>query len=555
MSLMKQALVAGVVICGMLSPAIPAAASAGHGPPGSPKSDAEDGALAFDPAAYTELTVTVDGQPMAVRWYREICYVADPILMAKTQNGREIANPECGYQSMNVFVPESSAENPRTAIYFAVNNSGWMASYIRASVTDGAAYDSTASNVGAALKAGYVFVDVASRSRGIVAADGTYPGKSPAAVVDAKAAVRYLRLNDSAMPGSAERIVVNGTSGGGALTAALAASGNSRDYDTYLADVGAAGISSKRRSTIRDDVFAANAYCPITDLGNADIAYEWLFTTLGTRATTRQDPAPATSAAIAADYPAYLKSLGLRDAAGRKLTADTMLKMIRDEVARSAETFMKAAPTNVVPDLGETVPSVGLVNDWIDVDNDRDKVVSIDMTKYLAFVVKQRALKPAPAFDQVGVNGLTGGETNLFGTDEQVYSNFTAYAWNNNSIAGDGTGVDDTGLTWARFLRQRGTVVDEQVDLIDPMHYIGTNADTAPYWYVRHGTRDRDTAFTVSINLDSALESDRSVKEVDYQLAWDKPHAGNYDVPEAMAWIAGALREAGPVKAPTTHGH
>ena len=139
---------------------------------------------------------------------------------------------------MNVFVPESVVANQRTPIYFAVNNAGWATSYIRASVNAGATYNSATSNVGAALKAGYVFIDVANRSRNLLGADGSYPGKSPAAAVDAKAAVRYLRLNDTAMPGSAERIVINGTSGGGALVSILGASGNSPEYLPYLAQIG-----------------------------------------------------------------------------------------------------------------------------------------------------------------------------------------------------------------------------------------------------------------------------------------------------------------------------
>lgn len=186
-----------------------------------------DRLLTFDKSKFTTLTVTIDGQSVPVRWYKEVCYVAKPILTATTQTGlfgtTTIANPQCGYQSMNIFVPESAANNQNTAIYFAVNNGGWMASYVGANVTNGASYNSATSNVGAALKAGYVYVDVGTRSRGVVAADGSYPGKSPAAVVDAKAAIRYLRLNDAVMPGSAERIVVNGTSGGGALSSIIGA--------------------------------------------------------------------------------------------------------------------------------------------------------------------------------------------------------------------------------------------------------------------------------------------------------------------------------------------
>jgi hypothetical protein len=76
------------------------------------------------------------------------------------------------------------------------------------------------------------------------------------------------------------------------------------------------------------------------------------------------------------------------------------------------------------------------------------------------------------------------------------------------------------------------------------MRYIGTNTQTAPYWYVRHGTRDRDTSFIISINLSRALQADKRVKDVNYALSWNQPHAGNYDVPEAMAWIAGVLKAA-----------
>ena len=69
-----------------------------------------DSALAFDKNQYTSLTITIDGQPMAVRWYKEICYVARPQLMAATQVGFggpvTIANPIVGDQAMTAeFAP------------------------------------------------------------------------------------------------------------------------------------------------------------------------------------------------------------------------------------------------------------------------------------------------------------------------------------------------------------------------------------------------------------------------------------------------------------------
>ncbi|MFE9808596.1 subtype B tannase [Streptomyces sp. NPDC005548] len=550
-----------------------AGTGAGHSRESVKGTDPQDAALAFDSTAYTTITVSVDGRPMNVRWYKEICYAASPVAAAAQQpsgpggGSTTIPNTACGYESMNVFVPESAFRNQQAPIYFAVNNSGWMASYLKASVTNGASYTSATSNVGAALKAGYVFADVANRSRGLIGADGTSPGKAPAAVVDAKAAVRYLRLNDAAMSGSAERIVVNGTSGGGALSSILGASGNSDEYNPYLAAIGAAGIDAKDRSTLRDDVFAVNAYCPITDLGNADSAYEWLYNILGTRDTTSENPSPVDAAAIAAQFPAYEKNLGLRNPDGSRLTAANMLDTIRQEVIRSAETYLKADPANTIPPLGGTfeIQSGGpggppttksYVNDWIDADNTTGKVLSVDMAKYLAFVATQATLKTTPAFDAVGVNGNTtsGTETNLFGPPTQKYMNYTEYSWNHNNVAGDGSGIDDVGLTWDQYTSKKSTTVDDQVHLIDPMDFVGTGADTAPNWYVRNGTRDRDTAFIISLNLDRALEADKQVKNVNYQLAWNQPHAGNYDVPEAMAWVADVVRKAGTPLAPGHHG-
>ena len=107
-------------------------------------------------------------------------------------------------------------------------------------------------------------------------------------------------------------------------------------------------------------MFAVNAYCPITDLGNADAIYEWLFNVLNTRdATTTRTPSPATAAAIAAQFPAYEASLGLHNPDRSALTAANMLDTLQAEVIRSAETYMKADPANTIPALGENFVITG----------------------------------------------------------------------------------------------------------------------------------------------------------------------------------------------------
>jgi hypothetical protein len=183
------------------------------------------------------------------------------------------------------------------------------------------------------------------------------------------------------------------------------------------------------------------------------------------------------------------------------------------------------------------------------------------MANYLHFLATQASLKPAPAFDRYGVLDDTdnGTESTLFGTSDMLYQNFAPWSWANNNVGGDDSGTDDTGLSLAQYLRRPSSTLDDQLKLINPMAYIGTNADAAPYWYVRVGTRDRDTAPLVSLNLDRKLLQDRSIKDVDYHLAWMQPHAGNYDVPEAMAWIgrslaAGDRAHTPPAAQPTKPG-
>ena len=49
----------------------------------------------------------------------------------------------------------------------------------------------------------------------------------------------------------------------------LGATGNESDYAPYLQEIGAADA--------RTDIYAVSAYCPITDLDHADMAYEWSY--------------------------------------------------------------------------------------------------------------------------------------------------------------------------------------------------------------------------------------------------------------------------------------
>ena len=530
---------------------------------GSDVASANDAKLKFDPATYTTVSVTLDGVSTKLRQYR-IVYVANPIKMATAQaalggNSTVTLADPYAYQTMIVSVPEDKVTDQKAALYFLVNNGGWWASPVSTTISDGAKFVSTSDtdNIGAALKAGYVVVNVGTRSRGGARAeDGSWAGKAPAPVVDAKAAIRYLRLNDASMPGSAERIIVTGTSGGGGLTSAVSASGNSADYLPYLAEVGAAGVSGSgvaATSSLKDDVFAAVAYCPINNLGNADAGYEWEYNAVRSDSNTGAlggaaysvGAQPAASKAIAGTFAAYVNSLGLKLDNGTALTTanlrDVTQALVQQEIER------QLAKGTVVPQLGGNFVTsrATLANDWLTWSGTGTSatVTGLDYAKFVRYVASNQALKTVVAFDAVGVTGNPNisGETNLFGTPAQQYTNFTEWSWVNNAVKGDGSGVDDTGLAWAQYLASSTNTLAAQLRLINPLAYLNTAADSAPYWYVRHGMVDRDTAFAMQTLLYYAIKNDPSVKDVSFKLPYLVGHSGNYDVQEAFAWIKAKL--------------
>ncbi len=544
----------------------PALAIPGCDSGGSDRSEVSiDNALRFEEASVSEDTfqVTLDGvTPVEVTRYT-VTYVAQPVDAAGLSGG----NPY-GYQSMAIYASSDAVNDPAAAIILSVNNGGWMRSELDwgfrghdPAMQAGDDFDSTEDKIGVALSRGYVYVDVGTRSRGALGADGSHIGKSPAAVVDAKAAIRYLRLNDAVLPGDSEKIVITGTSGGGALAVAVAASGNSPDYYPYLKGIGAAGFDAEGSSTLDDDVHAVIAYCPITDLGHADIAYEWQFN--GVRAVGDSLAGPGggrpwgiptlgqemldASGELKSQYPEYLAGLGLAFADGTALTADTMPDAISAYAKASVEAAIAAGVP--VPDAGEAWDTSSwpsgvseAVNDWFDIADDGETVTVTSYENFLAWVETTASLKGVPSFDTTGTlamgSSIETGESNLFGAEDQVYSNFTQWTWDNNAVPGDGSGPDDTDLVWEQYIG--GSELFNQIRLIDPIAFLTDteSGDSAPYWYVRHGLRDRDTAFAIQMELFFSLENDTSVLDANTALSYGVGHAGNYDVREAYGWLA-----------------
>ena len=512
--------------------------------------------LTFDPSKGEAGELTTAGGVVKYTAYRDIYYVTNV--------------EDSVYQKMNIFVPENATQESPILVK---NN---VAGYHECKAGD----VRSGSVEGRALAKGYVVVlpGVRGSSSTVTNADGskTYTGRAPKGLLDLKAVVRYLRHFDKQMLGSAERIVTDGTSAGGAMSSLQGATGNNPAYEELLQAMGAAQE--------RDDIFAAVCFCPITDLDHADAAYEWLYGETASRAA-QSEAVRKVSAELAAQYPAYINSLNLKDRNGNAVTADNYADIVKAELIRSAQRAQDAGAT--IPDsIGFTVASSGggrpggmmggprgqrderpqaipegeMLDPLMAVNDDGtnaftpdgrptggppskeggpqrggmpmggggmggpgsgSSISDLDLQTYLNYVSSKERLKGVPAFDSqmtnAPISGSASAENQEFGDAEGNNVNFTDYAAGLNGLT-----VSDE--------------VKQNVYLLNPMNFIDDPKTTvAPHWYIRHGSVDRDTSFPVSINL--AYKLMNAGKDVNYLLAWNRPHSGDYSLDELFDWL------------------
>jgi len=487
--------------------------------------------LNFNLNKYVSKETEVNGQKIKYRAYENIVYVKNPI--------------DKEYQNMNIYIPEEYFNNlsignyntNNAPIFFPNTVGGYMPG--KADKV-GLGRDGKANSLTYALSKGYIVAAPGARGRTLTDGKGTYTGKAPAAIVDLKAAVRYLYLNDEIMPGDANKIISNGTSAGGALSALLGATGNSQDYLPYLQEIGAADT--------RDDIFAVSAYCPITNLENSDSAYEWMYN--GVNSYSRMEITRNTSAQEYNDrsltrstiqgnlsdeeieisnklknlFPTYLNNLKLRDDGGNLLTLD-----------KNGNGNFKTYLANIIRDSANRALKEGKdiseFNKAFTIEN--NKVVAVDLDVYTHIGDR---MKSPPAFDSLTA---TSGENNLFGDKKSDNKHFTKFSFDINNKAA----VEY--FSEGKFNDKNNKIVIPKmadkniIKMMNPMSYINNNTSTK-YWRIRHGAIDKDTSLAIPAIL--ALKLKNSGKIVDFSSPWEQGHGGDYDLEELFNWIEKVIK-------------
>lgn len=437
-------------------------------------------------------TFEMNGKTVAYRAFENIVYVLKPT--------------DTRYQVMNIYIPEAYYQNQsidgfnaQTAPIFFPNNVGGYMPAEAGKPELNQRSGNTPNAIMVALSKGYVVASAGARGR------TEANGRAPAAIVDLKAAVRYLKANDKSMAGDANKIITNGTSAGGALSALLGTSGNASEFEPYLQNLGAAQAN--------DTVFAVSAYCPITNLEHADAAYEWQFNGVNDyekidvsmldykveRKSVKGTQTPEQiklSGSLKKLFPDYVNGLKLKNSQGVLMSLDehgngTFKKQIEAKLAQSAQQAL---------DMGKDLSN----QTWLTIKN--GQVIAADFNAYAQFVGRQ---KTTPAFDGVD---LSTGENNLFGDESVDKKHFTQFSMDNTTIA-------NAQLADPKIVR-----------LMNAMNF----QSPTTYYRIRVGEKDRDTSLAISQLL--ALQLQNQGKSVDYALVWGVPHSGDYDLEELFAW-------------------
>lgn len=507
------------------------------------------------------------------------------------------------YESLAVYVPGAymqGVKNPDGTYTCQINPKAKVGNYTAATApvvmpvnTGGYAaqkapssYDGT--GLSTYLSQGFVYVYAGCRGRSNgTNPDGTaYDGGAPWGVTDLKAAVRYLRYNDSLIPGNKNRIFTFGHSGGGAQSALMGATGDSEMYMPYLSSIGAL-MKDSQGKPLSDAIDGAMCWCPITNLTQADLSYEWMmgqFSSEGTRAYgtwTR-----SLSRDMARAYADSLNHMGLRDEQGNVLTltqsesgiymAGPYYDYLKTTIETSLNNFLKDNQfplttgqndfhvDGAFPGQGAQEPMGGWTppkgapmmpmaqeephaynsakeyiaalngdNPWITYD---EKTNTATISSVEAFVEHMKQpTKSVGAFDDLQ---KAQAENLLFGNGQNdalhFDGNMTYFMEKRQNTYKNYRDYDDS--IRQAYEGDMNNVDALHVDTLtrqfmyDPMTFILVPAGEkkpstlAKHWRIHTGISQGDTALTTEVNLALALKQRKDVEDVDFATVWEKKH-------------------------------
>ncbi|MCR4860019.1 MAG: hypothetical protein K5910_05085 [Bacteroidales bacterium] len=351
---------------------------------------------------------------------------------------------------------------------------------------------------------------------------------APSAVTDLKAAIRYFRylVAQGGVPGDTDRIFTFGHSGGGAQSAILGASGNSSLYDPYLSALGA-------KMDFKDDVAGSMCWCPITNLDQANGAYEW---NMGQTRSGLSETDLKISKALASNFAEYINAIGFKHpSSGETLTLEAtddgysqsgsyyryMMEVINDAVKRYNQTN------------GANVSSYDI----------SDPAALSSFAK-----VYKKATKGIAAFDAYDGESRTSAANLLF-DPKGVWAHYDKYL--GEIIAEYAPEYKSAFEEDLALVDSYGNDLDTRLAMYTPLYYLidddnyynggGNGSSTvATHWRIRSGIEQGDTALCSEANLALGLLK-KGISDVDFETVWDQGHTQAEDsgsgTSNFIAWV------------------
>ncbi|MGN0806746.1 MAG: subtype B tannase [Candidatus Coproplasma sp.] len=372
------------------------------------------------------------------------------------------------------------------------------------------------------LENGFVLVFVGERGKSSYDSDGNVLGVAPVHLADLKAGVRFLKYNSGKFPGDTDKIISNGVSAGGNMSALLGVTGNSDAYDYYLKEMGA-----YTGNDADDSVFATQAYCPITDLDHAALAYEWMW--FGGSSNAFQN---ALGNAMAVKYAEYINGLGLKDETGASLTLNTdgtrggtFYQWLQTQYE---ESYTHYASLNGDEDSAKY--------DWLSYDvTNGASITSIQAMIDSGYNARQKAFGSFDPLNKTGDNAVFG----IYGAKAESANSVKHFTYDMLEIL-DSLKTEYPADYQTYYDSYYPDVTDEEVmdrvALYNPYLFV-TDDDTvkSDYFRICVGTQDRDTSPTISAVF--ALLLQNAGYPVDYNLIWNQPHLDADIAGEFEAWV------------------
>lgn len=443
---------------------------------------------------------------------------------------------EASYEQMGIFVPSAYLTKGSDGKY-TVNKDGKCGDYTAATApvvvpvnTPGysaqSAPSGASSSVSAYTSKGFIYLWPGCRGR---------DKGAPAGCTDLKAAIRYFRYlsGKGLVPGDPACIFTFGHSGGGAQSSLLGVSGNSSRYDDYLKLIGA-------NLDYKDNVLGSMCWCPITNLDFADQAYEW---NMGLTRSSLGTADASISKGLAAQFAEYINAVGFKDPA-----TGNVLKL----ESTSDGYYQKGSYYEYI---------IGVVNDAVSRYNkyNSGKVGTYDASSSSSLSSfansNKKASKGIGAFDDY--DGKNTAENTLFGVNGTA-GHFDARLADLVKVNASSYYSDFTAALASSNTDAAGKTVAERVLTYTPLYYLISNetyypgggagsSDVAPYWRIRTGITQGDTALCTEADLALALKACSGVKDVDFETIWKQGHTEAEDSGSAsdnfIAWVISCISD------------